>query len=148
MQGGTPRIIRANSGCPFRPLTKYSRAHEGGLTISATSFARRLLVMSAWERTHIPCHSSLIAREVMLLALSRYDGVNAARVKEFHLTLPYSEDRISQLLKQLTKDGWVTVKKNQQDGRTKFVLPTERLTLLFEEYRRSLQEVLFTTDEV
>ena len=103
--------------------------------------------MSAWERAHIPHHSSLVAREIMLLALSRYDGVNAARVKEFHLTLPYSEDRISQLLKQLTKDGWVTLKKNQLDGRTKFVHPTERLTLLFEEYRRSLQEVLSAADD-
>lgn len=118
------------------------------MTLSAISFARRLLVMSALERARIPCHSSLIAREVMLLTLSRYDGVNAAHVKEFRLTLPCSEDRVSQLLKQATRDGWIIVKKNQQDGCTKFVLPTEGLTLLFEEYRRSLQEVLFATDEI
>ena len=63
--------------------------------------ARRLLLLRSWERQHMPMAGSIIAGDIVLLALARDDG-DAARVKDFHLSLHYSEDRVSQVLLKAT----------------------------------------------
>ena len=57
---------------------------EGG------KLARRLLLLRSWERQHMPMAGSVIAGDIVLLALAREDG-DAALVKDFHLSLHYSK---------------------------------------------------------
>ena len=83
---------------------------EGG------KLARRLLLLRSWERQHMPMAGSVIAGDIVLLALAREDG-DAARVKDFHLSLHYSEDRVSQVLKALVRDGWLTMERDEDDRR-------------------------------
>jgi DNA-binding MarR family transcriptional regulator len=84
---------------------------------------------------------SIIAGDIVLFALARDDG-DAARVKDFHLSLHYSEDRVSQVLKELVRDGWLTMASDDADRRMRKVHASDRLILLFGEYRRFLLELL------
>lgn len=108
---------------------------EGG------KLARRLLLLRSWERQHMPMAGSIIAGDIVLLALAREDG-DAARVKDFHLSLHYSEDRVSQVLKELVRDGWLTMERDEADRRMRKVYASDRLELLFGEYQRFLFELL------
>lgn len=108
---------------------------EGG------KLARRLLLLRSWERQNMPMAGSIIAGDIVLLALAREDG-NAARVKDFHLSLHYSEDRVSQVLKELVRDGWLTMERDVSDRRMRKVHASDRLRMLFDEYRRFLLEML------
>lgn len=108
---------------------------EGG------KLARRLLLLRSWERQHMPMAGSTIASDIVLLALARDDG-DAARVKDFHLSLHYSEDRVSQVLKELVRDGWLAMERDDDDRRMRKVHASDRLRLLFGEYRRFLVELL------
>ncbi|WP_421762375.1 hypothetical protein [Devosia sp.] len=83
---------------------------------------------------------SIIAGDIVLLALARDDG-DAARVKDFHLSLHCSEDRFSQVLKELVSDGWLTMERDEADRRMRKVYASDRLRLLFDEYQRFLFEM-------
>ena len=108
---------------------------EGG------KLARRLLLLRSWERQNMPMAGSIIAGDIVLLAFARDDG-DAARVKDFHLSLHYSEDRVSQVLKELVRDGWLTMERDEDDRRMRKVHASDRLALLFGEYQRSLFEMM------
>ena len=108
---------------------------EGG------KLARRLLLLRSWERQNMPMSGSIIAGDIVLLALAREDG-DAARVKDFHLSLHYSEDRVSQVLKELVRDGWLAMERDEADRRMRKVHASDRLRLLFDEYQRFLLELL------
>lgn len=47
----------------------------------------------------------ITAGDIVLLALARDDD-DAARVKDFHLSLHYGEDRVGQVLKELVHVGY------------------------------------------
>lgn len=108
---------------------------EGG------KLARRLLLLRSWERQNMPMAGSKIAGDIVLLALAREDG-DPARVKDFHLSLHYSEDRVSQVLKELVREGWLTMERDNADRRMRKVYASDRLHLLFDEYRRFLFDLL------
>lgn len=95
----------------------------------------------------MPMAGSIIAGDIVLLALARDDG-DAARVKDFHLSLHYSEDRVSQVLKELVRDGWLTMERDEDDRRMRKVHASDRLRLLFGEYRRFLFEMLADPEQV
>jgi hypothetical protein len=109
--------------------------------VDAGKLARRLLLLRSWERQNMPMTASIIAGDIVLLALARDDG-DAARVKDFHLSLHYSEDRVSQVLKELTNDGWLTMERDEADKRMRKVHASDRLRMLFNEYQRFLLEML------
>lgn len=88
---------------------------------------------------------SIIAGDIVLLALARADA-DAARVKDFHLSLHNSEDRVSQVLKALSKDGWLNIERDESDRRMRKVYPSDRLRLLFGEYQRFTLELLSDFD--
>lgn len=89
----------------------------------------------------MPMSGSIIAGDVVLLALARDDG-DVARVKDFHLSLHYSEDRVSQVLKELSREGWLRMEQDGDDRRMRKVFASDRLHLLFDEYQRFLFEML------
>lgn len=90
--------------------------------------ARRLLLLRSWERQNMPMSSSIIAGDIVLLALARDDG-DAACVKDFHLSLQYSEDSVSQVLKKMVRDGWLTTKQDAKDRPMPLFLLTSISTL-------------------
>ena len=114
---------------------------EGG------KLARRLLLLRSWERQNLPMAGSKIASDIVLFAIARDDG-DAARVKDFHLSLHYSEDRVSQVLKELVREGWLTMESDDSDRRMRKVYPSDQLRLLFDEYQRFLVELLLTPPSI
>jgi DNA-binding MarR family transcriptional regulator len=114
--------------------------------VDGGKLARRLLLLRSWERQNMPMAGSIIAGDIVLLALAREDG-DAARVKDFHLSLHYSEDRVSQVLKELTQHGWLTIERDGADRRMRKVHASDQLRMLFDEYGRFLLEMLTRVDE-
>lgn len=101
-----------------------------------------MLIMHAWERDHVPMPAPQISLDILLFAASR-DGSNGdVQVKNFHLALNHSEDRVREIIKQLVADEWLRFEVHNEDGRVKLVRPTEKLLIMLGEYERSLREIL------
>ncbi len=104
-------------------------------------FARRMLLLRAWERERIPSLTPLISVDVLLLAASR-DGVDGpSSIKLFHLALNYSQDRIREVIRKLVEDGWLRIEHYDGDGRVKCVRPTEKLITMLAEYECNVREM-------
>ena len=80
--------------------------------------------------------------DVLLLAASRDTGNGDVQVKNFHLALKHSEDRVRDINKSLVADGWLRMDEHNEVGRVKLVRPTDKLMLLLGEYEHSLKEML------
>lgn len=107
----------------------------------ARRFARRLLLLRAWEREHIPLLTPLISLDVLLLAASHDGARGALPVKTFHLALMHSQDRVREVIKHLVEDDWLRLDEDGSDGRVKSVRPTEKLMIMLDEYERSAREM-------
>ena len=97
-------------------------------------FAKQLLLLRQWEQDNLPHQNSMIARDIMVLVLAKYSSGTPLTIKDVHLTLGYSEDRVGEMIKQFTKDGFLIVEKDINDRRIKTVKPNHKLISLFEEY--------------
>lgn len=93
-------------------------------------------------RQHLPFSGSSVAVDIVLFALTRHEERKPAYVKDFHLSLTYSEDRVSELLRELVDDGWLLLQRDSVDGRLRQVLPTQRLIDAFAEGQRRLDAKL------
>lgn len=143
MQTDLARIFRVNFDCPKIRLNKQCYLRGGTMNVNSKRFANGLLLLRAWEQEHLPHSNSMIARDVMLLAIAHQNSENHLSIKEFHLTLGYSEDRVGEVIKKFANEGWLIIDKNKNDGRNKIVYPTEQLLILFEQYELFLRESLF-----
>lgn len=112
--------------------------------MAETSLAHSLFVVHGWMRQNLPFGTSSVAVDIALFALSRMEQGRPAYVKDFHLALGYSEDRVSELLRELTDSGWLVLRRDGGDGRLRQVLPTERLIDAFDECQRLLDTSLRT----
>lgn len=76
---------------------------------------------------------SSMAAGIVLFALMRNEQGQSAFIKDFHLALGHSEDRVSEWIQELVADGWLTLRRHGVDGRRREVIPSERLIMAFEE---------------
>lgn len=114
------------------------------LVVTETSLARSLFVVHGWMRQNLPFGTSSVAVDIALLALSRREERRPAYVKDFHLVLGYSEDRVSELLRELADTGWLSLQRDDGDGRLRQVLPTARLIAAFADCQRLFDDTLRT----
>ena len=103
--------------------------------VDLVHFSRHLLSVRIWEYKNIPKLVPQISLDVLLYSASRVDG---AAVKEFHHALGHSQDRIREVLNHFSRQGWVEIRQSQSDGRTKRVIPTQKLISIVAEYRAAL----------
>jgi hypothetical protein len=105
---------------------------------SETAFADALLSIRSWERSHIPLHAPQISFDILLHVAASVARHRPARMKELHLAIGYSQDRIREVVHQLAADDWIELIADARDGRSRFVQPTAKALRLLEDYRAQL----------
>lgn len=101
-------------------------------------FSQAVLTLRSWEKRRIPFFTPQIGLDVLLYVGACALNNNSAKIKEIHLALGYSQDRIREVTKQLAEDGWIEIAKHNGDGRSKSVKPTDKAIKLLEEYQSRL----------
>jgi len=104
----------------------------------AQNLASRLLALLKWERANLPFNSSMLARDVMLYALAAQGDQQSAGIKQFYLTLGYSEDHAGQMIRQLCSEGWLVAEQHPTDRRSKIIKPSDKLLSVFQKLREQM----------
>jgi hypothetical protein len=111
------------------------------MTLSAEAFAKKLKVIREWERANLPMNQPQIALDILIYGqLAGYEFGDAG-MKDLHLNIQHSEDRVREVRKNLIMNGWLAIDPHGVDGRSKCIRPTPRLTSLFEEYGKVFQMI-------
>jgi DNA-binding IclR family transcriptional regulator len=88
--------------------------------VAAEAIAKVLLGIRKWERQNMPMPTSAIAGEILYFVASRSQS-QLAQVKEVHLSLGYSEARVSEILQALLNDGWLKQELGKSDKRIRYL---------------------------
>jgi len=113
-----------------------------GIGPSDHALADALLALRAWERGHIPLHAPQISLDILLQVAASAARHQPARMKDLHLAIGYSQDRIREVVHHLVADDWIELTADARDGRSKFLKPTARALRLLEDYRAQLRGAL------
>lgn len=79
---------------------------------------------------------------IMTASGKAFAGMLRSTRQSTWVSLRYSEDRVSQVLKELVHDGWLTMERDEADKRMRKVHASDQLRRLFGEYKRFLLEML------
>jgi hypothetical protein len=110
-------------------------------SFSLSHFAERFMGLRRWGRTNLPDSDSNVAFDILLFALSRSPS-GGAEMKDFYLSLNYSKDRVSELVRELVADGWLEIRQPDDDRRVRVVCATSQLQDVFLSYATSLSSVV------
>lgn len=101
-------------------------------------FTEAVLSLRNWERTEIPFFSPQISLDVLLHVSAAALRNELAKVKDVHLAIGHSQDRIREVMKQLADNDWIELLPNARDGRSRIVVPTDKSLNLLDNYRKRL----------
>jgi len=101
--------------------------------VHRTEIALQILRQRQWQRQIIPIQGSGVAIDVAFYLLTKSPS-SVTLVKEIHLALGYSEDRVGVIVKSLSSSGLVQINKQGGDKRTRNVSATDGLNALLDEY--------------
>ena len=106
------------------------------MSSSVKDFAKQLKAVREWERANLPLHQPQIVLDILIYSQLSGSEFPDAGMKDLHLNIQHSEDRVREVRKKLIKNGWMDVVAHGVDGRSKCIRPTPRLISLFEEYQK------------
>jgi DNA-binding MarR family transcriptional regulator len=93
--------------------------------IIKTKLVHSLHALRRWERVNIP-HYGKEAGYLLFLELAKADGERPEALKEFYLSMPYSESTLRQLFRHLESDGWLEMPRKGMDRRIKHFVLTDK----------------------
>lgn len=105
-------------------------------------FPKLLLLLRRATVKVLPCKVSPIEEYIQITALAASTDERPCSMKDFTALLPYSDERIRQLIHKMAEDGWLIVKPSPLDGRVIQVLPSPALRLLYADLEREVDAVL------
>lgn len=100
------------------------------------TFPEALRSIRAWEDRQLPMSQSRIAFDLFLLLFEAFRRPREMSLKVVVNSLNYSERGIRYVLDQFIDDRWCELKRHQLDGRTRLIVPTEKLVAVAHEYER------------
>jgi hypothetical protein len=93
-----------------------------------------------WERKNLP-HYGKEAGYFLFLELAHGGGANQEALKEFYLSMPYSESTMRLLFRNLENDGWLEMPRRDEDRRIKNFVLTDK-------FHRKTEEWLEVADSI
>lgn len=105
-------------------------------------FPKLLLLLRRAAAKHLPCKVSRIEEYIQITALAASTDDRPCSMKDFAALLPYSDERIRQLIHKMAEDGWLIVKPSPVDGRVIQVLPSPALRLLYADLEKEVDAAL------
>jgi DNA-binding MarR family transcriptional regulator len=105
-------------------------------------FPQLLLALRSAAERHFPKGLTPIAEHIQIMALALSSDGRPCSIKDFSAVLPYSDERISQLVHKMAEDGLLTLQRSVDDRRVKHVVPSPALRRLYETLESDVQEAL------
>lgn len=78
----------------------------------------------------------------MFLELARAEGANMEALKEFYLSMPFSESTMRLLFRNLESDGWLEMPRKSVDRRIKEFVLTDKFHRKKEEWIKAADSIL------
>ena len=112
---------------------------DHGSSDAPPEFFQALLSVRSWERGQVPLCQPQIALDILLHTSLCAARGQPAKMKEIHLAIGYSQDRIREIVKELIAGGWLALTRDESDGRAKLALPTTKCIALMGDYKSRLE---------
>lgn len=97
----------------------------------STDFPTLLLALRNAAARHCTADITPIAEHIQVMALAVSSEEHPCSFKDFAAVLPYSDERISQLIHKMVDEGWLEFRRCPTDGRVKHVVPSPTLRNLY-----------------
>lgn len=104
-------------------------------------FAQELLALRLQWHSGLPGKASPAVVDLMFLLVARLDCGRGTPLKQVYGMLPYSESNIRRYLRQLEREGWLTVREDEADRRAGVAVPTAKLLQAFQAYALGLKRL-------
>lgn len=101
---------------------------------NAQEVLEKIQAMRDWGKRHLPFYESVIANDLVIFLAIQFTSGKPLAVKKLFASLPYSYTAVRQHYKKLVEDGWVTHIPDKQDGRVKYIQPSEKFMDVIEKY--------------
>lgn len=102
-----------------------------------SEIANHILRQRKWERSNLPLPGSRVAVEIVFYLLANSER-SVTRVKDIHLELGYSEDRVGVVVKNLAAGGFLVIETELCDNRARNVRAASGLHELCDKYIEEL----------
>lgn len=109
---------------------------------TSIGFLENLLSMRSWERQNVPLYQPQIALDILLHSSACAAKGQPAKIKDIHLAIGHSQDRIREIIRELVNGDWLIPERDKHDGRARRVLPSPKCLSLLENYRSRLLDYL------
>jgi DNA-binding MarR family transcriptional regulator len=106
-----------------------------------TKRVQQLHALRHWERENLP-HYGKEAGYALFLELAKADSDRLEALKEFYLSLPYSESTLRQLFRHLESDGWLEMPRKGVDRRIKHFVLTDKFHRKKDEWLKVVESIL------
>jgi hypothetical protein len=118
-----------------RDDAKSSKVGESSLA-SVSNVARASLALRRWEMENLPCNGSHLGFEIFMILILEVASTNhhGVMLKNLYLSLPFSEKGLRLHIRRLESNGWINIKKSDQDFRSSRVELTPRSWGLLDRY--------------
>lgn len=87
-----------------------------------------LLNLKDWERRHLPLFELNIGQSIVYRLMRAIANEEKLTVKQLTLDVPHSPAGIRINLRQLEKDGWISMVPHPSDQRIRIIEPSHKLT--------------------
>ncbi|MBI3701606.1 MAG: hypothetical protein HY242_14335 [Afipia sp.] len=96
--------------------------------------AEVLIEQRNWANRNLPTYNTLICYDLALQILSAVGGDTPVGLKQLYRRLPYSEAHLRRQLRRFEEDQWVQSRPHPDDGRNRFIEPTDKMLRAYREY--------------
>ncbi len=100
---------------------------------SDKDLAQKLRDFLCWTKGNVPFFGPQISLDIIIWLMTEGRDLRHSNLKNLHLAIGYSQDRTREVLRHLEMGGWVRIENSQRDGRSKHLVPTEKLDQLVQQ---------------
>ena len=104
-------------------------------------YAQELLNLRLHWHSGLPGKASPAVIDLVFLLVARLDRGRGTPLKQVYGLLPYSESNVRRYLRELERDGWLTVRENEADRRAGLALPTTKMLQAFQSYALGIKRL-------
>ena len=97
----------------------------------------KLRCLRVWEHAHLPTYGSE-AGYALLMELACLETSKEVNLKSIYLSIPYAESTLRLLIRNLEDDGYIVMPKDQQDNRTRVLIPTPKFQSLVKKWNKKI----------
>lgn len=87
-----------------------------------------------WRRSNLSAYESPVAYDLIIFLALQFSSGGKITVKQLFASLPHSYTAVRQHYRQLLSDGLIICIPSEQDGRIKFIEPTDNFISLVDAY--------------